>query len=97
MSTASSSNIPLAALPRPLPWRGYVTNEHKRSTSYYTLKSNESLVISIVHSLSLSVIGATGIDAKLKDLYVKVVVKGTAQQTNVIKAASEAWNETLPM
>ena len=81
-----------------LPSGNMSQNEHKRSTSYYTLKSNESLlVISIVHSLSLSVIGATGIDAKLKDLYVKVVVKGMAQQTNVIKAASEARNETLPM
>ena len=70
---------------------------HKRSTGYYTLKSNESLIISIVYSLSLLVIGTTGVDAKLKDLYVKVVVKGTAQRTGVIQTASGAWNETLPM
>ena len=75
-----------------------MSNEYKRATGYYTLKSKSPVrVVPTILLINLLVFGVSGVGANVKDLYVKVGVKDTIQRTQVIRDESEPWNEILPM
>ena len=75
-----------------------MSNEYKRATGYYTLKSKPVVSVVSTNSLiNLLVFRVSGAGADVKNLYVKVEVKDTIQRTQVIRDESEPWNEILPM